>query len=73
MRKTERGIPYVEYNDMQYEFPDHMKACCEAIDALFDDMDKRIRKLEAAAERVRMYGAENTNDDAWRYTRISGV
>ena len=53
MKRTEKGIPYVESTDYTYELPKQMKEMAEIIDSLFDELFRRIDDLQEQINQIK--------------------
>lgn len=52
MKRTKKGIPYVESTDYREDFPEHMELMAEAIDSLFDELFRRIDDLQEQINQI---------------------
>ena len=53
MKRTKKGIPYVESTDYTVKFPEHMKEMAEIIDSLFDELFRRIDDLQEQINQIK--------------------
>lgn len=53
MKRTKKGIPYVESTDYTVKFPEHMKEMAEIVDSLFDELFRKIDDLQEQINQIK--------------------